>query len=172
VHIIPIRRCNLGLHVLQRVRHFSKPVGPPKCSGGSSPGGDGHAVITISGGEPLLHRSSTRSSRAVRGHGILTASSRTATCYGPSASSAKPRRARVFADQHRQCDARRVSKKEPQRCSIKNEAAGRARRVSGEHQFRAGSGVKNPEDALAVARRARELASQHVGILAPTARDN
>jgi MoaA/NifB/PqqE/SkfB family radical SAM enzyme len=55
-HIIPIRRCNLACEYCNEYDDFSKPVPAETMFGRVDKLGElGTAVITISGGEPLLH---------------------------------------------------------------------------------------------------------------------
>src|SRR6202521_3665075 len=56
VHIIPIRRCNLACTYCNEFDDFSKPVPTDEMLRRVDQLGDlGTSVITISGGEPLLH---------------------------------------------------------------------------------------------------------------------
>src|SRR5271154_6701194 len=56
VHIIPIRRCNLACTYCNEFDDFSKPVPTEEMFDRVDRlGGMGTAVVTISGGEPLLH---------------------------------------------------------------------------------------------------------------------
>src|ERR1700727_2779597 len=56
VHIIPIRRCNLACTYCNEFDDFSKPVPTEEMFQRIARlGARGTAVVTISGGEPLLH---------------------------------------------------------------------------------------------------------------------
>src|SRR5882762_348404 len=109
VHIIPIRRCNLACTYCNEFDDFSKPVDLAEMFRRIDRLAEmGTAVITISGGEPLLHPVLDQKLKLLAEHAVF------------------------------QVNINSVL----------------------------GSGVKNPEDALAVARRAQELGfTSTVGIL-------
>src|ERR1017187_9037639 len=73
VHIIPIRRCNLACTYCNEFDDFSKPVEIAEMFRRIDRLADlGTAVMTISGGEPLLHPDLDQIVARMRGHGILT----------------------------------------------------------------------------------------------------
>ena len=73
VHIIPIRRCNLACTYCNEFDDFSKPVETAEMLRRIDRLAEmGTAVMTISGGEPLLHPELDQIIARMRGHGILT----------------------------------------------------------------------------------------------------
>src|SRR5580692_3153053 len=73
VHIIPIRRCNLACTYCNEFDDFSKPVELAEMYRRIDRLAEiGTAVITISGGEPLLHPEMDQIIARMRAHGILT----------------------------------------------------------------------------------------------------
>src|SRR5260221_11178245 len=73
VHIIPIRRCNLACTYCNEFDDFSKPVELAEMFRRIDRLAEmGTAVMTISGGEPLLHPALDQIIARIRGHGILT----------------------------------------------------------------------------------------------------
>src|ERR1700675_633101 len=72
VHIIPIRRCNLACTYCNEFDDFSKPVPLEEMFRRIDRLGDmGPAVITISGGEPLLHPELDAIIARIRKNGIM-----------------------------------------------------------------------------------------------------
>src|SRR5258708_7112961 len=73
MHIIPIRRCNLSCTYCNEFDDFSKPVELAEMFRRVDRLAEmGTAVITISGGEPLLHPELDQIIARIRGHTILT----------------------------------------------------------------------------------------------------
>src|ERR1700674_1618833 len=73
VHIIPIRRCNLACTYCNEFDDFSKPVDLAEMFRRIDRLAEmGTAVMTIAGGEPLLHPELDQIIARMRGHGILT----------------------------------------------------------------------------------------------------
>src|ERR1019366_8272624 len=73
VHIIPIRRCNLACTYCNEFDDFSKPVEIAKMLRRIDRLAEmGTAVMTISGGEPLLHPELDQLIARMRKHGILS----------------------------------------------------------------------------------------------------
>lgn len=71
-HIIPIRRCNLACEYCNEYDDFSKPVPCETMFQRVDKLADlGTSVITISGGEPLLHPDLDRIIRRIRKHGMV-----------------------------------------------------------------------------------------------------
>ncbi len=71
-HIIPIRRCNLACEYCNEYDDFSKPVPCEIMFQRVDKLADlGTSVITISGGEPLLHPDLDRIIRRIRKHGMV-----------------------------------------------------------------------------------------------------
>ena len=130
-------------------------------------GAMGTSVVTISGGEPLLHPELDAIIARIRKNGIMAGLITNGyLLVADRIKSAESRRPGISADQHRQRHSRRSFDEEPESAGPEIETAGRARGISGEHQFGAGWRRCNPEDALTVAHRAVELGfTSTVGIL-------
>src|SRR6202161_1033521 len=72
VHIIPIRRCNLACTYCNEFDDFSKPVPMEEMFRRIDKlGALGTAVVTISGGEPLLHPELDDVIRRIRSNGMI-----------------------------------------------------------------------------------------------------
>ncbi|HUJ30743.1 MAG TPA: radical SAM protein, partial [Candidatus Acidoferrum sp.] len=72
VHIIPIRRCNLSCTYCNEFDDFSKPVPTEEMFRRIDRlGALGTAIITISGGEPLLHPDLDAIITRIRKNGIM-----------------------------------------------------------------------------------------------------
>jgi len=71
-HIIPVRRCNLACKYCNEFDHFSKPVPVETMFRRVDKLAElGTSVVTISGGEPLLHPELDDIIRRIRRHGII-----------------------------------------------------------------------------------------------------
>ncbi|MFZ0339896.1 MAG: radical SAM protein, partial [Terracidiphilus sp.] len=71
-HIIPIRRCNLSCTYCNEYDDFSKPVAVETMTERLDQLADlGTAIVTFSGGEPLLHPELDRLIAHVRSRGML-----------------------------------------------------------------------------------------------------
>src|ERR1700738_2991538 len=72
VHIIPNRRCNLACTYCNEFDDFSKPVPFEEMKNRLDIlAGMGTSVITISGGEPLMHPETDQVIRHIRSHGMI-----------------------------------------------------------------------------------------------------
>ncbi len=72
VHIIPIRRCNLACTYCNEFDDFSKPVPTEEMFKRIDRlGAMGTSIITISGGEPLLHPELDAIVKRIRKHGMI-----------------------------------------------------------------------------------------------------
>src|SRR5258706_7542761 len=127
----------------------------------------GTAVITISGGEPLLHPELDQIIARMRGHGILTG----IITDGYLLTAERIERLNRAGLEYLQISIDNAIPDEVSKKSLK--VLDQKLKLLAEHAvFQVnihsvlGSGVKNPEDALAVARRAQELGfTSTVGIL-------
>ena len=139
-HIIPIRRCNLACEYCNEYDDFSKPV-PTEAmfQRVDKLAALGTSVITISGGEPLLHPELDEIIRRIRKRGMIAGIDHEWLSAGGGTHSApQPRRSRVAADFDRQRYSGRGLEKEPEGAGQEAGTAGRARRLPREHQFRGG----------------------------------
>src|SRR6478609_8184838 len=72
VHIIPIRRCNLACAYCNEYDDFSKPVATDVVISRINKLADlGTSIITLSGGEPLLHPDLDEIIAAMRHRGVM-----------------------------------------------------------------------------------------------------
>src|ERR1700685_3780512 len=71
-HIIPVRRCNLACTYCNEFDDFSKPVPTEEMFRRIDKLGElGTSVVTISGGEPLLHPELDEVIRRIRSNGMI-----------------------------------------------------------------------------------------------------
>src|SRR5260221_10376458 len=71
-HIIPIRRCNLSCTYCNEYDDFSKPVETEVMVGRINKLADlGTSIVTLSGGEPMLHPDLDEIIKAMRRRGVL-----------------------------------------------------------------------------------------------------
>ncbi len=168
VHIIPIRRCNLACTYCNEFDDFSKPVELAEMFRRIDRLAEmGTAVMTISGGEPLLHPELDQIIARMRGHGILTG----IITNGYLLTAERIERLNLAGLEYLQISIDNAMPDEVSKKSLK--VLDQKLKLLTEHAvFQVninsvlGSGVKNPEDALAVARRAQELGfTSTVGIL-------
>jgi MoaA/NifB/PqqE/SkfB family radical SAM enzyme len=168
VHIIPIRRCNLACTYCNEFDDFSKPVEIAEMFRRIDRLAEmGTAVITISGGEPLLHPELDQVIARMRGHGILTG----IITNGYLLTAERIERLNRAGLEYLQISIDNAMPDEVSKKSLK--VLDQKLKLLADHAvFQVninsvlGSGVKNPEDALAVARRAQELGfTSTVGIL-------
>ncbi len=159
VHMISIRRCNLACSYCNEFDDFSKPV----------PAEDlirrvdqlasfGTTLITLSGGEPLLHPELERVIARIRSHGIIAGIITNGYLLTKERIESL-NRARL---DHLQISVDNVQPDDISKKSLK--VLDQKLQLLAEHaDFHVninsvlGSGVNNPEDALAVARRAQAL---------------
>jgi len=167
-HLIVIRRCNLSCAYCNEFDDHSKPV----------PTGElfrridrlasfGTTIITISGGEPLLHPDLDDIIRRIRQRGILAG----LITNGYLLTAERIERLNRAGLEHLQISIDNVTPDEVSKKSLK--VLDKKLELLAEHaEFGVninsvlGSGVKDPEDALTVARRAIELGfTSTVGII-------
>jgi MoaA/NifB/PqqE/SkfB family radical SAM enzyme len=168
VHVIPMRRCNLACAYCNEYDAVSQPVPLEIMLRRLDKLADlGTAMITVSGGEPLMHPELDAMIARMRGRGMV--SSLITNGYYLS-------RERIKGLNEAGLDSLQISidNVAPDEISLKS-----LRLLEPKLKWLAqyaefgvninsvvGAGVKNPEDALAVARRARELGfTSTVGIL-------
>ncbi len=158
-HIIPIRRCNLSCAYCNEYDKVSSPV----------PTGEmlhridllaalGTEIITFSGGEPLLHPDLDALIRHIRKHGCIA----TLITNGYLLSTERIRQLNRAGLEHVQIsidnvEPDEVSKKSLKVLNKKLEWLGEFAEFEVSINSVVGAGVKHPEDALTIARRALEL---------------
>ena len=167
-HIIPIRRCNLSCAYCNEFDSFSKPVPTAEMLRRIDRlAALGTTIITISGGEPLLHSELDEIIRRIRRRGIIAGLITNGYLLTPERIA---RLNRAGLD-HLQISIDNVIPDEVSKKSLK--VLAKKLEMLAEHaEFHVninsvlGSPVRNPEDALVVARKALSLnLTSTVGIL-------
>src|SRR5271155_5554223 len=167
-HIIPIRRCNLACTYCNEFDDFSKPVPTEEISKRIDRlGAMGTSIITISGGEPLLHPDLDVIIARIRKNGIVAG----LITNGYLLTAERIERLNRAGLEYLQISIDNAMPDEVSKKSLK--VLDQKLKLLAEHaEFSVninsvlGSGVKNPEDALAVAHRALGLGfTSTVGIL-------
>ena len=167
-HVIPMRRCNLSCAYCNEYDDYSKPVPiEVMCQRIDRLAELGTTVITISGGEPLLHPDLDRIIARARRHGMIAG----LITNGYLLTAERIQRLNGAGLEHLQISIDNVLPDDVSKKSLK--VLDRKLQMLAQHAiFQVninsvlGSPVRNPEDALAVARRALELGfTSTVGIL-------
>ena len=168
VHIIPIRRCNLSCTYCNEFDDFSKPVPLDEMFRRIDRLGEmGTAIITISGGEPLLHPELDAVIGRIRKNGIMAGM----ITNGYLLTADRIEKLNRAGLEYLQISIDNAMPDEVSKKSLK--VLDQKLKLLAEHaEFQVninsvlGSGIKNPEDALAVAHRAVALGfTSTVGIL-------
>lgn len=168
VHIIPMRRCNLDCGYCNEYDDVSKPVPLEEMKRRLDLLADmGTSIITISGGEPLLHPELEEVIRHIRKRGIYAGM----ITNGFLLSKERIQKLNDAGLEYLQISVDNVTPDEVSRKSLKT-LDSRLEWLAQYAVFQVninsvlGSGVKNPEDALAIAHRAVELGfTSTVGII-------
>jgi MoaA/NifB/PqqE/SkfB family radical SAM enzyme len=168
VHIIPIRRCNLSCTYCNEYDTFSKPLALEVMFRRLDHLADlGTSIITISGGEPLLHPELEQIIRRIRVRGMMAGM----ITNGYLLTQARIESLNDAGLEHLQISIDNVKPDEVSKKSLK--VLDQKLQLLAKHAvFQVninsvlGSSVRNPEDALTVARRALELGfTSTVGVL-------
>jgi MoaA/NifB/PqqE/SkfB family radical SAM enzyme len=168
VHLIPIRRCNLSCTYCNEFDDHSEPVPTAEMFGRIDHLGKlGTAIITISGGEPLLHPDLDEVIRRIRRNGIMAG----LITNGYLLTRDRIERLNRAGLEYLQISIDNAMPDEVSKKSLK--VLDQKLKLLAEHaEFHVninsvlGSGVRNPEDALAVAHRAIALGfTSTVGII-------
>ena len=168
VHIIPMRRCNLACTYCNEFDDHSKPVALEEIKKRLDILADmGTSIITISGGEPLMHPDLDEVIRHIRKRGMIAG----LITNGFFLNKERIERLNDAGLEHLQISIDNVTPDEVSKKSLKS-LDGRLEMLSQCAVFQVninsvlGSGVKNSEDALAIAHRALELGfTSTVGII-------
>ena len=168
VHIIPNRRCNLACTYCNEFDDFSKPVPLAEMQKRLDILADmGTSVITISGGEPLLHPELPEIIRHIRGRGMIAGM----ITNGFLLDRAQIEKLNAAGLEHLQISIDNAAPDEVSLKSLKTLDT-RLEWLAQYAIFQVninsvlGSGVKNPEDALMIAHRAVDLGfTSTVGII-------
>jgi MoaA/NifB/PqqE/SkfB family radical SAM enzyme len=168
VHIIPMRRCNLACTYCNEFDDNSKPVPVEEIKKRLDLLADmGTSIITISGGEPLMHPDLDEIIRHIRTRGMIAG----LITNGFFLNKERIERLNDAGLEHLQISIDNVTPDEVSKKSLKS-LDGRLEMLSEWAQFQVninsvlGSGVKNSEDALTIAHRALALGfTSTVGII-------
>ncbi len=168
VHLIPMRRCNLSCAYCNEYDDFSKPVPLAALEQRIGWLSDlGTTIITISGGEPLLHPELDDVIRCIRQRGIIAGLITNGYLLTPE----RIRRLNRAGLDHLQISIDNLMPDEVSKKSLKV-LDQKLRNLAAYADFHVninsvlGSAVRNPQDAIVVARRARELGfTTTVGII-------
>ncbi len=167
-HIIPIRRCNLSCEYCNEYDDYSKPVATDVMVSRVNKLADlGTGIITLSGGEPLLHPDLDDIIFAMHRRGSLSC----LITNGYLLTADRVKRLNRAGLDHMQISIDNIMPDEVSKKSLK--VLDRKLQVLAEHaEFHVninsvvGGGIKHPEDALVIGRRAVELGfSSTVGII-------
>jgi MoaA/NifB/PqqE/SkfB family radical SAM enzyme len=167
-HIIPIRRCNLSCTYCNEYDDFSKPVPVETMVLRIKKLADlGTSILTLSGGEPLLHPQLDEIIGAMRGRGVLAGMITNGYLLTPE----RVRRLNTAGLDHMQISIDNVMPDDVSKKSLK--VLDKKLQILAEHaEFHVninsvvGGGIHNPDDALVVGKRALELGfSATVGII-------
>jgi MoaA/NifB/PqqE/SkfB family radical SAM enzyme len=168
VHIIPMRRCNLSCTYCNEFDDFSDPVPLEEMNRRVDRlASFGTALIVISGGEPLLHPQLDEIIARIRRRGMIAA----LITNGYLLTAERIERLNRAGLDHLQISIDNVQPDEVSKKSLKV-LDQKLKLLAAHAEFHVninsvlGSGVKDPEDALKVARRAQELGlTSTVGII-------
>jgi MoaA/NifB/PqqE/SkfB family radical SAM enzyme len=168
VHIIPMRRCNLDCGYCNEYDQVSKPVPIEEMKRRLDYlAAMGTSIITISGGEPLMHPELEEVIRHIRSHGMIAGM----ITNGFLLSKERIASLNAAGLEHLQISIDNVTPDEVSKKSLKT-LDSRLEWLAQYAVFQVninsvlGSGVKNPEDALTIAHRAIALGfTSTVGII-------
>jgi MoaA/NifB/PqqE/SkfB family radical SAM enzyme len=168
VHIIPNRRCNLACTYCNEFDDFSKPVPLEEMKRRVDRlAGMGTSIITISGGEPLMHPELDEIVRHIRRRGMIAGLITNGFFLNP----ARIEQLNAAGLEHLQISIDNTMPDEVSKKSLKT-LDGRLEMLAEHAVFQVninsvlGSAVKNPEDALKIAHRAVDLGfTSTVGII-------
>jgi MoaA/NifB/PqqE/SkfB family radical SAM enzyme len=167
-HVIPMRRCNLACGYCNEYDHSSSPVPLEQMYQRLDKLADlGTSVVTLSGGEPMMHPQLDEIIRRIRVGGMIAGLISNGYYFTPE----RIKRLNKAGLEYLQISIDNVDTDEVSRKSLR--VLDKKLRYLAEHaDFHVninsviGGGIKNPEDALVVARRAVELGfSTTVGVI-------
>jgi len=167
-HIIPMRRCNLACGYCNEYDHSSTPVPLDVMKSRLDKLADlGTSIVTISGGEPMMHPELDEIISHIRQRGMIAGLISNGYYFTPE----RIRRLNKAGLEYLQISIDNVDPDEVSRKSLR--VLDKKLRYLAEHSdFHVninsviGGGIKKPEDALSVAKRAVELGfSSTVGVI-------
>lgn len=167
-HVIPMRRCNLACTYCNEFDKVSDPVPLEEMRRRLDKLAElGTAIITISGGEPMMHPDLDEIIRHIRRRGMIAGLISNGYYMTPE----RIRRLNEAGLQYLQISIDNVAPDEVSKKSLKN-LDKKLQNLAAHADFHIninsviGGGIKNPEDALVIARRAVELGfSTTVGVI-------
>jgi MoaA/NifB/PqqE/SkfB family radical SAM enzyme len=167
-HLIPVRRCNLSCAYCNEYDDFSKPVPTAMVQHRIELlAALGTSAVTLSGGEPLLHPQLDEIIRCIRRHGMLAELITNGYLLTPE----RIRKLNRAGLDHLQISIDNVLPDEVSKKSLKvldKKLQWLAAHAEFDININSvlGSAIRNPDDALTIARRARELGFQStVGLI-------
>ena len=167
-HIIPIRRCNLSCTYCNEYDDFSPPVPKDVMIHRINKLADlGTSILTLSGGEPLLHPDLDEIIAAMRARGVIAGMITNGYMLMPD----RIKRLNAAGLDHMQISIDNVKPDDVSKKSLK--VLDKKLQMLAEHaEFHVninsvvGSGVSHPQDALTIGKRALELGfSSTIGII-------
>ena len=167
-HLIPMRRCNLACGYCNEYDHTSKPIDLEIIKGRLNRLADlGTSIVTISGGEPMMHPDLDLIIQHIRTRGMIAGLISNGYYFTPE----RIKRLNKSGLEYLQISIDNVEPDEVSRKSLRV-LDKKLRHLSEHADFHVninsviGGGIKNPDDALTVARRAVELGfSTTVGVI-------
>ena len=167
-HLIPMRRCNLACGYCNEYDRTSKPVDLEIVNRRLDKLADlGTSIVTISGGEPMMHPELDQIIHHIRHRGMIAGLISNGYYFTPE----RIKRLNKAGLEYLQISIDNVEPDEVSRKSLRV-LDKKLRHLSEHADFHVninsviGGGIKNPEDALTVARRAVELGfSTTVGVI-------
>ena len=167
-HVIPMRRCNLSCAYCNEYDNHSKPVPLPVMSRRLDRLAElGTTIVTISGGEPMLHPDLDPIFEHIRRHGMIAGM----ITNGYLLTAERIQRLNRAGLEHLQISIDNVVPDDVSKKSLK--VLDKKLRMLAEHaafhvniNSVVGGGIRNPRDALVIGRRALELGfTSTVGII-------
>jgi MoaA/NifB/PqqE/SkfB family radical SAM enzyme len=168
VHIVPMRRCNLSCAYCNEYDKTSEPVAIAEMLRRIDRLAEfGTSVVTISGGEPMMHPEIYEIIARIRHHGMIAGLISNGYYFQPE----KIKKLNEAGLDYLQISIDNVNPDDVSKKSLKA-LDKKLQNLRDYAKFKVninsvlGSGVKNPEDALTIAKRARELGfSSTVGVI-------
>src|ERR671917_2466384 len=167
-HLIPMRRCNLACGYCNEYDHTSKPIDVEIVKGRLNKLADlGTSIVTISGGEPMMHPELDQIINHIRTRGMIAGLISNGYYFTPE----RIKRLNNAGLEYLQISIDNIEPDEVSKKSLKN-LDKKLQNLAEHAEFHVninsviGGGIKTPEDALVIASRAVELGfSSTVGVI-------